>query len=267
MTRPLRIAICTFAFALDEALVSMVESAVSARHDVVFYLSLHSQRPRVVAACEMIRHRRRNTRYFPYGYNRGLARSLNDAMLAAWEEGADVVINCNDDAVWGEGDVDRLAEAAMDRPECYAVAASGWHSGRAEKDSMGYCVMAFNPLAMEVVGCFDENFFPAYFEDVDHHRRARLAGLPDAVCDETGCYHAGSASILSDQALRIENDHAFVLNQLYWQRKWGPANEFSTPHNLGGSLRIAPADRRAPYGPGRDRSDLIAEPLQSEQGV
>ncbi len=258
----MKIAICTFAFLASHELLRMVRGAQSTRHDVWIYLSLHSTRPDVIRVCGTICQQYR-TQYFPYGYNRGLARSLNDAMLFAWAEGADVVINCNDDVTWGEGDVDRLAEAAMDQRQYYAVSASGWHGGRPERDSMGYCVIAFNPISLSRIGCFDENFFPAYFEDVDHHRRAKLAGLLEGHCEQTGCYHEGSLSLSLDHEFRIENDRSFQLNQRYWQRKWGPAGaEYGTPFDAGGEVRIAPEDRRAPYGPGRDRDDLVAQPLE-----
>jgi GT2 family glycosyltransferase len=251
----MKIAICTFAFVLGPQLVAMADSARSDKHEVVFYLSLHSQHPSAVTACETIR-LHRPTVFFPYGWNRGLARSLNDAMLRAYADGADVVINCNDDVQWGPGDVDRLAECAMDRRDCAFVSASGWHHGRPERDSMGYCVIAINPIALEAVGCLDENFYPAYYEDCDHLRRARLAGLPEAVCEQTGCQHYGSASILSDPQLNAENDFWFVHNQAYWHRKWGLKLEFETPFNRGDSLRIEPEQRRTPYGPGFDREDL-----------
>jgi GT2 family glycosyltransferase len=254
----MKIAICTFAFTQSAALMDMVSSAWSDKHDVWFYLSLHSKNPDVVATCEAIQHKR-NTRYFPYGFNRGLARSLNDAMLTAYREGADVVINCNDDAEWGSGDVDALAECAMDRRDCGMVSASGWHGGRPERDSMGYCVIAINPIALDKVGCLDENFFPAYFEDVDHIRRIRMAGLPEAVCEQTACVHYGSLSIMADPAVRMENDVWYRRNQQYWWRKWGMGSDYTTPFNAGGSLYIDPAERNAPYGEGFDREDLPME--------
>ncbi len=256
----MKIVICTFPFLAAEALLRMAASAQSSRHDLWIYLSLHSRQPDVIAACDTIR-QTRQVRFFPYGYNRGLARSLNDAMLFAYADLADVAINCNDDVIWGEGDVDRLAEAAMDQRRCYAISASGWHGGRSERDSMGYCVIAINPITLARIGCFDENFFPAYFEDMDHHRRAKLAGLAEGHCEQTACCHEGSLSLSLDYEFRVANDTSFRLNQLYWKRKWGLNDEFTTPHNRC-SLRIAPENRRAPYGPGLDRTDLAAEGLE-----
>lgn len=258
--KSIKIAICTFPFVAADALLRMATSAQS-QGDVWFYLSLHSQQPDVLAACEAIQATRPVVR-FDYGYNRGLARSLNDAILAAYADGADVVINCNDDVEWGPGDVDRLAECALDRRDCATVSASGWHAAKPERDSMGYCAIAINPLAIETIGCFDENFFPAYWEDVDHHRRVKLAGLPDAICEHTDCHHTGSLSLTIDQTVRAQNDAAFRLNQAYWARKWGPNSEYQTPHNGGGTLRIPPENRRAPYGSFHDRPDLTAEPLE-----
>lgn len=253
----MKIVIGTFAFFLVKPLIEMVASAAEGTDEVEFYIAVHSDRPEILAACTALA-QVFNVRLFDYRYNRGLARSLNDMWLAALDSGADVYINCNDDVEWGPGDAVKLGEAAMQRRDAWMVSAMGYHAGNGVLDSMGWCAAALNPIAMEQIGCLDENFYPAYFEDVDYTRRARLAGLPEALAHDTCCKHAGSLTIMSDQTIRIANDLYFRGNDAYYQRKWGAG--YTSPFNLGGSLRIAPEDRRAPYGE-LDRSDLAHEPL------
>lgn len=250
----MKVAIYTFPFVLADALRRMVDSAVSQRHDVTFYLSIHSVQRDVLSACLDIASAHR-TAIFNYGFNRGLARSANDAILAAYQAGADVVINCNDDVTWGAGDVDRLVECAADNPGVGVIYGYGTNGNASAKGSLDWCVAAINPIALDVVGCFDENFHPAYFEDCDYTRRMRLAGLPDMACQQMDCHHMGSASIYSDDALRKANDATFVNNRTYWHTKWGKDVTYTTPFNAGLSLRIAPHMRHTPYGQ-YDRTDL-----------
>ncbi|MFX6027917.1 hypothetical protein ABTE84_21450, partial [Acinetobacter baumannii] len=67
--------------------------------------------------------------------------------------------------------------------------------------SCGYACFAINPIALETLGCFDENFFPAYCEDQDYARRAALAGLSEENCADTQIVHMGSNAIFSDAML------------------------------------------------------------------
>jgi GT2 family glycosyltransferase len=117
-----------------------------------------------------------------------------------------------------------------------------------------------NPIALERLGCFDENFYPAYCEDQDYARRAALAGLEEGNCGDTEVFHAGSTAILTDYALRKQNEVSQSLNQAYYRRKWGgdPGTErYSSPFGRPEfDCRIAPETRRSPYGARFDRHDL-----------
>src|SRR5205085_1350846 len=81
------------------------------------------------------------------------------------------------------GDLDGVAAKAMRCRERYIVSCAGPHQrlGRF-LPSHGYSFFAVNPIAIETIGCFDENFFPAYCEDQDYARRAALAGLSEENC-------------------------------------------------------------------------------------
>jgi GT2 family glycosyltransferase len=126
--------------------------------------------------------------------------------------------------------------------------------------SHGYACFAINPIALEIIGCFDENFFPAYCEDQDYDRRALVAGLHEGNCSTTMIQHNGSGTIARDPALARENAVTQALNLSYYQRKWGGlAGAESLLHPFGDpclSPKIAPKVRHAPYGI-HDRADRL----------
>lgn len=82
----------------------------------------------------------------------------------------------------------------------------------------GFCSFILTKKAWEVIGKFDENFFPAYFEDNDYMRRIALAGL-----------HVLHTPFLTPMIFRksmtLEKDRTTVLRfeicQNYYVRKWG----------------------------------------------
>jgi GT2 family glycosyltransferase len=234
-------------------------SAVSAKHDLVFDLHLHSDDPATAAVCEEVAAADGVTHH-PHGVNRGLSRTWNDGLLAGFDDGAEVVIVANDDVAFSPGDVDRLAEKASRHPDRYMVSCAGYHHAFGRMiPSHGYSCFAVNPVALEVLGCFDENFFPIYCEDQDYARRAALSGLAEENCADTNVHHGGSSAILSSEELRRQNAHTQSLNFGYYARKWGGLaghETFATPFGDPElTLRIAREDRAAPYGPARDRTD------------
>lgn len=89
------------------------------------------------------------------------------------------------------------------------------------------------------VGKFDENFYPAYFEDTDFDRRAKLVDAKFYWIGEAGAVHGeapnwGSSTITSDPVLLKKNGITFESNRQYYLRKWGgcyPNEKFSNPFN------------------------------------
>jgi GT2 family glycosyltransferase len=179
----------------------------------------------------------------------------------AFAGGAERAILCNDDIIFGEDDVLRLARCATQQSHCFMVTCGGYHLGYAQDAaSHGYSCCAINPIAIEIVGYFDENLFPAYLEDCDYSYRAALAGLQEGYCPGTAVRHLGSATISRDPILRIENQLTHGLNFQYYRNKWGGINgqeTFTRPFN---SLAYHPYHisqqmRTDPYpGNGRGRT-------------
>jgi GT2 family glycosyltransferase len=237
----------------------LVDSARASKSDVAVHLFLHSKEEATTAACERLA-ARAEVRYYPYGENRGVSRSWNDGILTAFDEGADAVVVANDDVLPAAGDLDRLAEKAVRCSDRYIVSCAGPHErlGRL-LPSHGYSFFAVNPVAIETIGCFDENFFPAYCEDQDYARRAGLAGLSEENCADTTVLHAGSSAIFASPELALQNAITQRHNIAYYMRKWGGdagSERFETPFGKPDfGLRIAREDRAAPYGAGYDRTD------------
>ena len=243
----------------SDSITQLFVTARSSRHDVCFRLFLHSRHPMTMQACERLAAEPGVT-YYPYGENRGVSKSWNEGMLDAYQAGADVVIIVNDDVHFSPYDVDKLAEKATRNPDRYIVSCAGYHGRFGCKiPSHGYACFAINPIALRRLGCFDENFFPAYCEDQDYAYRARLAGLSEENCADTMVYHLGSAAIFSDAALRQQNCYTHGQNMQYYRRKWGGDGGqeiFTQPFNnshLG--YYIAPEQRHVPYGASYDRVD------------
>lgn len=236
-------------------------------------LFLHSNEGQTVAACEAAAERYGEAcNFHDIRRNVGVSRSWNEGALNCYRDGADVVVVANDDILFGDGDLPRLARAALDQPDRYAVLCGGFHSGFGhEVPSHGFSCFAWNPVALEVLGCFDENLFPAYFEDCDYSRRAVLAGLKAGECAGANVVHEGSSTIKRDPERNRQNHVTFAANSEYYQRKWGGGphhEENRSPFNEPGlGLLITPERRHYPYGPEYDRTNPeVAEayPLMAE---
>jgi GT2 family glycosyltransferase len=259
-----RVDLVTLAYNSGPAVWQLIDSARSVHgHRIGVRLFLHSNHAPTVASCEQIAHASDVT-YYAYRYNRGVSRSWNDGILEAYADGADVVIVANDDIRFSDGDLDRVVEKAAQCTDRYIVTCAGPH-GRYGRvlPSHGYACFAINRIALARIGCFDENFFPAYCEDQDYARRAGLAGLAEENCSDTAVYHDGSSTIKHDPLLARQNARSQMLNMLYYSRKWGgePGTErYERPFgDRSFGIRIGPDQRHAPYG-AHDRTDRPNSP-------
>lgn len=100
---------------------------------------------------------------------------------------------------------------------------------------IGWNCWVMNRNCYNTVGTFDNNLFPAYYEDNDYQRRVVLSGLSYGTCGNLGdISHYGSATIQLDNNKRLANDVTFMMNKEYFIKKWGglPGQEtYTTPFN------------------------------------
>ena len=132
----------------------------------------------------------------------------------------------NSDLEFGEGDLARMDEAV--NPQANAV-----------YYSLGMAAFGVTFHAIKAVGFWDEAITPAYDEDIDWQRRARLVGTLEVETGFTGT-HVGSATIHADPVLRMFNGRTHAANDVYYASKWGGSKQggetFQTPFNRGGHV-------------------------------
>jgi hypothetical protein len=203
-------------------------SVAGSRHQVCWYIFVHGQDSRLRAKLDDFA-ATAHCRYFPYGINRGLARSWNEGVRTSFADGNDVTLIVNDDLFFFEGAfdqfVDYLLSAKEHQPEFGIVMTYGMEqppdgTGLQRVLSLGAC-FAIGEAAVRKIGYFDENFWPAYLEDFDYHYRLGLARVP-LLCDErTLLQHQRSATLRRDRLLALLHPGRLRRNEQYYRRKWG----------------------------------------------
>jgi glycosyltransferase involved in cell wall biosynthesis/GT2 family glycosyltransferase len=145
--------------------------------------------------------------------NLGVAASWNAILNRA---GSEPVAVANDDVELHADSLEVIARALADGHDF--VAAGGW------------CLFSQTVRCTELVGPYDENFWPAYYEDSDYERRLSLAGIaPHYV---PGPKHKQWATTDADSSGEIAL--APAKSAEYFRRKWGglPGEDlFAQPFN------------------------------------
>lgn len=248
------------AYGLADDLYRLVDCADGA--GITWHVFLHSNYPDVVKVCDEL-DELKNVHIYPYGTNRGVARSWNEGLYLAYTKyDADIAFIANDDAVCTYDDLLKLATFALQSPDVFMVSGYG-HDVRGNWDGdMAFSMGAISRKAIETIGYFDQNFFPMYFEDIDWYRRAQLVTGGDdwRVCvQNTHIIHQGSKSIHTVPGLMEQHHQTFVANREYYLRKWGGvpnAERFYLPFDdsrYGLCIPYACVD--APYE-GQNRTDF-----------
>lgn len=184
--------------------------------------------------------------------NRGCSKGWNEGFARAKADGADLILICNDDILFAKHTIDALVEEFEQQPGevimMTAVNVAGscptpetifdfarQESNLAEHPDFS-CFMV-RPDFQEKIGTFDENIWPAYFEDNDTHRRIILSGYKALCTSGAAYYHHGSKTIQNLPADNVVNEN-FARNEAYFTQKWGggPGHEqydhpFNDPNN------------------------------------
>lgn len=87
-----------------------------------------------------------------------------------------------------------------------------------------WCCTWISEDAIERVGLFCERFYPAYMEDVDWERRARILGVTFAYC-ENAVAHDNSSTISADPKLAEQNQRTHAANHAYYAYRWNQARD------------------------------------------
>ena len=163
--------------------------------------------------------------------NLGVAHAWNYFIKCAKEDGFDAVIIANDDITLDEGTLKRFVEEMQTSKFVSFIGKNA------------FSFFGIHLDYAEEIGEFDENLWPAYFEDNDFHHRMKLRGFSGTVVDEPSYFHYGSATISTfDAERKLMHHHNFNQNKQYYIQKWGglPGNElYDTPFNNPESLNYS----------------------------
>jgi len=182
--------------------------------------------------------------------NEGVARSWNDGIrLAKNTYGCTKFFVVNNDILLKKCTIDRMVDLLND-PDIGLVTAYNVHgeidspekldtifSPRRRKitEAPDFSCFMLNSETINQVGYFDENFWPAYFEDNDYHYRMKLAGLKAVKLNQALYYHFGSQTIKNSPDVEKISNEYYLQNKEYYIKKWGgvPGNEaYQTPFNV-----------------------------------
>lgn len=89
----------------------------------------------------------------------------------------------------------------------------------------GLSLFGLTKKAIEKAGNFDENFYPAYNEDLDYVTRLSLMG---GIITQFGANvrHEHSSSLKNDTRLSNVISKTHQINDIYYCKKWGSKNKF-----------------------------------------
>jgi GT2 family glycosyltransferase len=150
--------------------------------------------------------------------NLGVSGSWNMIMDYAEKVKATHVLMLNDDIYLGKSEEEISAIIRLWKPEFLCT-------------ELNWCSFMLSVDAYLKVGKFDENFFPAYFEDNDYFRRMLLADVPMI-------FNGMLNPVIYRNSMTIQKtpelNNGFEKNRQYYISKWGglPTQEtFGTPFN------------------------------------
>lgn len=181
--------------------------------------------------------------YNNWDFNHGVAKAWNDGLRIAMKRNIGNVLIVNDDITFEPGTISKMMNSMYTQPFVSALNKRDFTPATTESydDEPDFsCFMVHPKQFTNRLGFFDENFYPAYFEDNDMGYRMRLAGwLANTRRLDAPVFHKGSVTQNWDGGMTVSSPQ-FEKNRLYYRTKWGgvPGQEqYKTPFGQGGSIK------------------------------
>lgn len=164
--------------------------------------------------------RNRENRGVAAGWNQILRRALHDPECK-------YIYVLNNDLILNKNSCDVLLNFLKAHPEFIAVSSIESNrfkpeKGKVDDKALSFVAVMFTRKCVELVGLFDEQFYPAYFEDNDYYERLKREALPlglkFGVVHDSTVVHIGSRTINEGGVFM---GTAFQQNRERFRRKWG----------------------------------------------
>ena len=171
--------------------------------------------------------------------NRGLSKSWNDGIIESAKSENDITIVINDDVEFLENGFDDWVEfilAHRNHGLIFLMGEEPQDDGTVVVRSQDFACFSFGIQASKLVGAFDENFSPAYYEDVDYIVRASLVGISIYTDERVLCRHKRSSTQKNNIEISGQLPIFLKTNRDYMITKWGSdtgtyAHPFNDPTN------------------------------------
>lgn len=242
----------------DEYTIHAMESIAASKHETPFDVLIvdNASTDMTVEKAHDFGNRKMPGRVFVkhFDSNQGCAAGWNAGVTFGLENNYSHIVIANNDILVGPGMIQALYNRMKREPKKLLVSAvdvikelvvpqqvlDGDHAVNKKEDTEAphpnFSCFMITPETIEVVGWFDESFYPAYFEDNDYHYRIKIgAGADAAIANTTAVFiHYGSRTQNQASNGPIVPGETFRKNEEYFIRKWGgsPTHEkFVKPFN------------------------------------
>ncbi len=210
----LKVAVCIPAFSDPINIEGCIESILKSNNETYeldILLFNNSERDDIINKCKTLSYSTDEIRLYDHRTNRGCSVCWNDAIehvfVHAQNKYAALII-VNDDIKFNNNSFIEFVDFVTKNPDYVVIKGAG------------YSVFGYTRLAYEKLGFFDENIYPAYFEDSDFSARIQNAGLNeiDHIVDTS---HVGSSSIPSNNLRNMFEEVYLPRTRAYYHKKWG----------------------------------------------
>lgn len=161
-----------------------------------------------------------NVRVYQYG-NIGVAGAWNKIIDGL--EDNDICVISNDDLEFSTDTYERFCNASGEFISCNTVG-----------DLNKFSLFRITKRCIDRAGKFDEEFFPAYFEDNSYQRKMLLSGVVENTIF-SNVKHLGSQTIKRLNPMQLDEHHAnFLKNKAMYKLMWGGdigSERFTTKFN------------------------------------
>lgn len=218
-------------------------------HDIRWYVHHHGGRNEVAAFLRSLGGDPKLKIAWHF-YNRGLARSWNDGLHASRRDGNDITLLINDDVHFEPSAFDQFMIFIQDHDRADLCFVFGQEpSGIVRQQGFACCSIGHNVI--DRIGFFDENYFPAYYEDIDYSYRALFSSIPIHIDERVLVFHQRNATTRNRRLLQFFLKWNGRRLRRYHVSKWGIVDGAPTtavPFAEGdATLKIAWDERADPY--------------------
>lgn len=246
-----KVAICIPAFSNPANIDFCIESVINSNNtffDIDIFLYNNSNKSEITEVCRKLSNEYKFIKLFDYRINLGCSRTWNESIELTFRYHTDyeTLIIINDDIFFKENSFVKFVKFALDNKNIPIIVGPN-HSNN------GFSVFAYNKIAYDLFGYFDENIYPAYFEDTDFANRVVLSGYKIPVFDME-LVHLRNEGINNNPSDVFYNFHLPKI-RYYYNLKWNNPDmtsgfnpQYKYPFNDESyGYKISLEDRKKPY--------------------